>query len=125
MVMIVGLGIDLIANDRVQRELLRGEWLAGDGIFTHREISRCRSNRRPAICYAACFAAKEATLKALGIQVADLGMLREVEVELGEGCAILLHNRIKSESERLGARHVRLSLASGKRQTGAMVILET
>ncbi|MBZ5628736.1 MAG: 4'-phosphopantetheinyl transferase superfamily protein [Acidobacteriia bacterium] len=123
--MIVGLGIDLIANSRVQRELARAEWRLGDGIFTSREISRCNRDRRPALCYAACFAAKEATLKALGVLVADLGMLREVEVELGDGCAIVLHDRMKSESERLGVRHVRLSLAPGKRQTGALVILES
>ena len=124
-VMIVGLGIDLVANSRVERELARDEWLQGDGIFTSQEISRCSRNRRPALCYAACFAAKEATLKALGVEVADLGMMREVEVELGDRCAIVLHDRMKSESEQLGVRHIRLSIAPSKRQTGAMVILES
>ena len=124
-VMIVGLGIDLVTNRRVERELARDEWLQGDGIFTSQEISRCSRNRRPALCYAACFAAKEATLKALGVEVADLGMMREVEVELGDRCAIVLHDRMKSESEQLGVRHIRLSIAPSKRQTGAMVILES
>jgi holo-[acyl-carrier protein] synthase len=124
-VMIVGLGIDLVANRRVERELARGEWLLGDGIFTSREISRCSRDRRPALCYAACFAAKEATLKALGVEVADLGMMREVEVQLGDRCTIVLHDRMKSESEHLGVRHIRLSIAPSKRQTGAMVILES
>ncbi len=124
-VMIVGLGIDLVANSRVERELERGEWLSGDGIFTSREISRCRRDRRSPPCYAACFAAKEATLKALGVEVADLGMMREVEIELGDKCAIVLHDRMKSESEHLGVRHIRLSIAPSKRQTGAMVILES
>ena len=124
-VMIVGLGIDLVTNSRMERELAREEWLQGDGIFTSQEISRCSRNRRPALCYAACFAAKEATLKALGVEVADLGMMREVEVELGNWCAIVLHDRMKSESEQLGVRHIRLSIAPSKRQTGAMVILES
>jgi holo-[acyl-carrier protein] synthase len=124
-VMIVGLGIDLVTNRRVERELARDEWLQGDGIFTSQEISRCSRNRRPALCYAACFAAKEATLKALGVEVEDLGMMREVEVELGDRCAIVLHDRMKSESEQLGVRHIRLSIAPSKRQTGAMVILES
>ncbi len=123
--MIVGFGIDLVATSRVERELALGEWLLGDGIFTSREISRCSRDRRPALCYAACFAAKEATLKALGVEVADLGMMREVEVELGDSCAIVLHDRMKSESEQLGVRHIRLSIAPSKRQTGAMVILES
>lgn len=124
-VMIVGLGIDLVTNRRVERELAREEWLQGDGIFTRQEISRCSRNRRPALCYAACFAAKEAALKALGVEVADLGMMREVEVELGDRCAIVLHDRVKAESEQLGVRHIRLSIAPSKRQTGAMVILES
>jgi holo-[acyl-carrier protein] synthase len=123
--MIVGLGIDLVTNSRVERELARDEWLQGDGIFTSQEISRCSLNRSPALCYAACFAAKEATLKALGVEVADLGMMREVEVELGDRCAIVLHDRMKSESEQLGVRRIRLSIAPSKRQTGAMVILES
>ena len=123
--MIVGLGIDLVVNSRVERELAQGEWLSGDGIFTSREISRCNRNKRPPLCYAACFAAKEATLKALGVEVADLGMMREVEVELGDRCAIVLHDRMKAESEHLGARHIRLSITPSKRQTGAMVILES
>jgi holo-[acyl-carrier protein] synthase len=124
-VMIVGFGIDLVATSRVERELAYGEWRLGDGIFTSREIGRCNRNRRPALGYAACFAAKEATLKALGVEVGDLGMMREVEVELGDRCAIVLHDRMKSESEQLGVRHIRLSVAPGKRQTGAMVILES
>lgn len=124
-VMIVGFGIDLVTTNRMERELAQGEWMAGDGIFTRREISRCSRNRRPAVCYAACFAAKEATLKALGVEVADLGMMREVEVELGDRCAIVLHHRMKAESEHLGVRHVRLSVAPSRRQTGAMVILES
>ena len=111
-VMIVGLGIDLVATSRVERELAQGEWRLGDGIFTSREISRCSGDRRPAICYAACFAAKEATLKALGVEVADLGMMREVEVELGDRCAIVLHDRMKSESEQLGVRHGTIAHAS-------------
>ena len=123
--MIVGLGIDLVDNTRMQRELARAEWRLGDGIFTSREISQCSRDRRPALCYAACFAAKEATLKALGVQVADLGLLREVEVELGDRCEIVLHDRMKLESQRLGVRHVRLAIAPSKRQTGAMVILES
>ena len=123
--MILGFGIDLVATNRVERELAQGEWLPGNGIFTSREISRCCGNKRPALCYAACFAAKEATLKALGVEVADLGMMREVEVELGDHCTIVLHDRTKSESEQLGVRHIRLAIAPGKRQTGAMVILES
>jgi holo-[acyl-carrier protein] synthase len=125
--MIVGVGIDLVANSQVERELARGEWLLADGVFTAREISRCSKGRRPAICYAACFAAKEATLKAMGVNVGDPGVLREIEIDPGKcgRSAVLLHDRMKSESEHLGVKHIRVSIASGKQQTGAMVILES
>ena len=125
--MIVGLGIDLVANSRMEQELARGEWLAGDGVFTAREIRRCRRDRRPAVCYAACFAAKEATLKALGVNVGDWGVLRQIEIDPGK-CgtgAVVLHDRMKAESEHLGVKHIRVSIASGKQKTGAMVILES
>jgi holo-[acyl-carrier protein] synthase len=125
--MIVGLGIDLVTNSRVERELVQGEWQLGDGVFTSREIGRCNRGRRPTIYFAACFAAKEATLKALGIDVVDLGILREVEVDLGErgGSAVVLHDRMKSECDHLGVKHIRVTIASGKQQTGALVILES
>lgn len=122
-VVILGIGIDLVENRRVERELARGEWRQADGIFSEAEIEHCTSTRRPARRYAACFAAKEATLKALGVAVTDLSAFREIDVELG--ChRIVLHNRLKTHSEQLGVRHIRLSTSVGKDLSGAMVILE-
>jgi phosphopantetheinyl transferase (holo-ACP synthase) len=54
-------------------------------------------------------------------------MFREVEIALDENgeYAVVLHNRLKSESEQLGVRHIRVSVAAAAKQTGAMVILES
>lgn len=125
--MIVGLGIDLIENGRVEQELARGEWLREDGIFGGEEIRHCSTGKKPALRYAACFAAKEAALKALGAAVGDLAVFREVEVEFGTDSeyAIVLHDRLRSEARRLGVRHINLSITTTKTQTGAMVILES
>ncbi len=125
--MIVGVGIDLVANSRFERELAEREWQEGDGIFTSREISRCRRSRRPAICYAACFAAKEATLKALGVSISDLKTLREIEIGIDArgNCQVTLHERMQSQFAQAGARNLRVAISSGKRQSGAMVILES
>ncbi len=125
--MIVGLGVDLLENSRVAQELARGDWRQENGVFTSEEIKRCSTGKNPALRYAACFAAKEATLKALGIGVSDLAMFREVEIALDENgeYAVVLHNRLKSESEQLGVRHIRVSVAAAAKQTGAMVILES
>ncbi len=125
--MIVGLGIDLIENRRVERELARGEWAQEDGIFCGEEIRHCSTGKKPGLRYAACFAAKEAALKALGAEVGNLAIFREVEVKVGSGgeYGIVLHDRLRSKAGRLGVRHINLALAATKRQTGAMVILES
>ena len=124
--MILGLGIDLLENTRVEQELARGDWPPDDGIFTPGEISYCSSAGRPALCYASCFAAKEATLKALRVQAGDLAMFREVELRPGidGGHTITLHDRLKTESEQVGVRRIRLSIAHSGNQTAAVVILE-
>jgi holo-[acyl-carrier protein] synthase len=126
-IVIVGLGIDLVENSRFERELGRGEWTREDGIFTGEEILYGRSGRHAARRYAACFAAKEAALKALGVGVEDLAVFREVEVRFGRGsvCGIVLHDRLQSKAGRLGVRHINLSIAAANKQTGAMVILES
>ena len=125
--MLVGLGVDLLENSRIAQELARGDWRQENGVFTSEEIKRCSTGKNPALRYAACFAAKEATLKALGVEVSDLAMFREVEIGLDENgeYAVVLHDRLKSESEQLGVRHIRISVAAAAKQTGAMVIMES
>ena len=124
--MILGLGIDILETSRIARELSQGEWLGEDGIFTAGEIDYCSSARMPGRRYAACFAAKDATLKALGVQVPDLAMFREVEVGPGSdrSCKVTLYDRLKGESERLGVRRIRLSITHDANQSAAIVILE-
>ena len=123
--MILGLGIDLLDSRRVEQELSRGEWVNQDGIFTPREIGRCNSALRPARHYAVCFAAKEATLKALGLEVDDPAVFREAEVEPNarRGYRLILHGRLKNRSEELGVRQVTLSIACRSRFVAALVIL--
>ena len=124
--MIVGLGIDLLENSRVERELARGDWLLDDGIFTREEIRHCSSGRKPALRYASCFAAKEATLKAMNARISNLAVFREVEVHAGSDSEylVVLHGGAKAQSECLGARRIRLSVTRSARHTAAMVILE-
>ncbi|MBZ5724850.1 MAG: 4'-phosphopantetheinyl transferase superfamily protein [Acidobacteriia bacterium] len=123
--MIVGLGIDLFDSSRVERELARGDWPREDGIFTQGEIAHCNSTARPARSYAACFAAKEATLKALDLRADDLGFFGEVEVEpVACGYRLTLHGRPKARAGQLGVRQAKLSIARHGRLIGAVVILE-
>lgn len=125
--MIVGLGVDLLENDRVAMELTRGEWLLDDGIFTPEEIRYCNNGRTSGQRYALCFAAKEATLKAINADVRDLGIFREVEVQPGVDGGqyrLILRGSVKTQFERLGGKRIRLSVARTARSTAAMVLME-
>ena len=124
--MILGLGADLLDAGRVAQELLRGEWQANQGIFTPEEIRCCSTGPNPASRYAACFAAKEAAMKALAVRADDLALFREVEIVQGSGSGfkVILHDRLEAASEQLGVRRISLSLTLGAGLAGAVVILE-
>jgi len=73
--MVVGLGIDLVSVERIERALAKHNRFR-DKLFTRAEQAYCESQKRPALHYAARFAAKEAGIKALGRAVP----FREIEV---------------------------------------------
>ena len=124
--MILGLGADLVDAGSVTQELSRGEWQADQGIFTLEEIRYCSTAPNPAPHYAACFAAKEAAMKALAVRADDLALFREVEIVQGSGSGykIILHDRLEAAAEQLGVRRIRLSITHAAGQAGAVVILE-
>ncbi len=62
---IVGLGVDICEIARMERALARHPTMR-DRVFTAEEIAYCDSKARPAESYAGRFAAREATIKALG-----------------------------------------------------------
>ena len=62
---ILGLGVDLCEIARLERAISRHPTLR-DRVFTPEEIAYCESRARPAESYAGRFAAREATIKALG-----------------------------------------------------------
>ncbi len=85
-----GLGIDLIEIERLESALERHPRLA-ERLFTDAELAHARPRFRPGTHLAARFAAKEATIKALGEAVPA----REIEVEGGglEAPRLRLHGR--------------------------------
>ena len=62
---ILGLGVDICEIARMERALARHPTLR-ERVFTPEEIAYCDSKARPAESYAGRFAAREATIKALG-----------------------------------------------------------
>lgn len=74
----LGLGLDLVDIDRLERAIERRPRLA-DRLFTAAELDFATARRRPARHLAVRFAAKEATIKALGSPIAP----RQIEVQGG------------------------------------------
>ena len=64
--MIVGTGIDIVNIDRIEKVINRWGDTFLRRVFTEQEVLCCQKNIRPATCFAARFAAKEAFLKAIG-----------------------------------------------------------
>jgi holo-[acyl-carrier protein] synthase len=81
--MVVGCGIDLVEIARVRDERERDRAGFEESLFTANEIAACASRRDPARHYAACFAAKEAFLKAAGSGAPDAGAWRAIELVRG------------------------------------------
>jgi holo-[acyl-carrier protein] synthase len=123
---IIASGIDFVENRRFRKALACGDWRFCDGIFSQSEIVYCQSGNHPALRYAACFAAKEAALKALGVTGGDLGLFREVELKAPRGRQkLVLRSRLKWEAAQLGVRHIQLAITQNSLHTTALVILET
>ena len=73
---IFGLGIDVVEVDRIASSMAEFGDRFAEKIFTPSEREYCDAQKRPAIHYAARFAAKEAVAKAFGTGIGkELGWL--------------------------------------------------
>src|SRR5919205_3834680 len=95
----MGVGIDLLEIDRMERALARRPNLA-ERLFTEGERAYAATRARPAQHLAARFCAKEAVVKALGLEVFSA---QEIEV-VGGGAdvALRLHGAAAARAEELG-----------------------
>ena len=114
-------GIDIIEISRVRGVLERYGQRFLDRIFTPAEIAYSRE-RAPNL--AARFAAKEATMKALGTGVRGVGW-KDIEVVRQESGApsIELHGRAKQRAQRLGVQEVAISLSHSRDYAVASVVV--
>ncbi len=101
--MILGIGVDVVENARIESSLARFGERFTQRVFTPEEIAYCASMKFPARHYAARFAAKEAVSKAFGTGIGtrmgwhDLEVLREESgkpvCKLHGGAAVLAGER--------------------------------
>jgi holo-[acyl-carrier protein] synthase len=115
-------GVDIIKISRVRRVLEHYGQRFLERVYTPGEIGYCRG-RAPNL--AARFAAKEATMKALGTGVRGVGW-QDIEVVRQESGApsIRLHARAKARAQRLGVREVSLSLSHSQEYAVAFVVIQ-
>ena len=126
--MIFGIGVDLAEVDRLRDAMERpqtGERFR-DRVFTPGEQAYCERRRRKYESYAARFAAKEATMKALGRGWGrDVGWT-EIEVFRPRGGRpeIRLHGKTAAFAGRLGIRAFHLALTHTAEMAMAEVVAE-
>ena len=84
---VLGIGVDLTQMPRMRRVVARWDERFLQRVFTEQEIAYCRRRRDPIPHFAARFAAKEATLKALGTGLRMGVNWRELEVRRERGQA--------------------------------------
>jgi holo-[acyl-carrier protein] synthase len=124
--MLLGTGIDLIEIDRITQSIERfgDRFLAR--IFTPGEIAYCQRKKSFAESFAARFAAKEAGAKALGTGIQHGVTWKELEVRREPGHRPTLHftGRAQEIANRMGVRHISLSLTHNTTTAMASVHLE-
>lgn len=113
-------GVDIIEIKRVAAVLDRYGERFLHRIYTAGELDYCRG--RPSKL-ASRFAAKEATMKALGTGVRGVSW-KDIEVARAPSGApsILLHGRAKARAERLGVVEISVSMSDSQDNAVAFVV---
>ena len=124
--MIVGSGIDLVENPRIQQSMERFGKRFLDRVYTAAEQAYCLRKRNAAESLAARFAAKEAGAKALGTGISRGVNWLEIEVvrEPSGRPTIQFHGRAAELAQHMGVAHIALSLTHTATLSMASVVLE-
>jgi len=126
-VAVLGVGLDLVDVPRMKRELARAGGGFRETVFIADEIAYCEGQGRPAVHYAARFAAKEAFFKALGTGWRGAGPTwTEVAVtrnDLGRPDLALSGDAAAAAND-LGVASIHLSLTHVATLAAAVVVLE-
>ncbi len=122
--MIVGIGVDLVKIDRIDRAGKNHEGFL-ERLFTDREREYCSRQKFPAQPYAARFAAKEALLKAIGTGWSAGIKWTDMEVLHGEGGGPILNlsGRVKDLMDLKGVKQALLSYSHDEGYAVAQVVL--
>jgi holo-[acyl-carrier protein] synthase len=124
---VLGIGIDLVENTRIQHSIERFGERFLHRVFTAGEIVYCQSMKFPERHFAARFAAKEALSKAFGTGIGKAMGWREIDVRnksSGEPFVVLEGGATELADER-GVTKVWISLTHTEHHAIAVIILES
>lgn len=115
-------GIDIIEISRVEAVVARRGERFLHRIYTDRELELCH-DRGEAL--AACFSAKEAVMKVLGMGAKDIGW-REIEILADQRGAPEVHltGRARERAAELGLGEIAISLSHSKEYAVASAVAE-
>jgi holo-[acyl-carrier protein] synthase len=124
--LVVGIGIDVVEIARIRRLMERWQERFLGRVFTEAELAYALGRRDPAEHLAARFAAKEATLKALGSGLSMGVRWREMEVrrQPGQRPTLALSGRTAALGMARGVRRYHVSLTHDAGLAVAQVLAE-
>ncbi len=124
--MILGIGLDVVATERISRSMAEGNGRFEEMVFTLAEREACASRADRAQALAARFAAKEACFKALGTGWANGVSFQQIEVVALESGSPELHltGRAAERAQALGVGRVHVTLSHELAVAAAVVVLE-
>ncbi|MDQ3209706.1 MAG: holo-ACP synthase [Actinomycetota bacterium] len=118
---IVGLGVDICEIARMEHALSRHPTMRAR-VFTPAEIAYCDSKARPAESYAGRFAAREATIKALGGYRGKLWQDISVGRAPSGAPSIVLEGQAKRRADLLGITQVLITFTHEKTSAVAFAV---
>ncbi|HEY2462122.1 MAG TPA: holo-ACP synthase [Candidatus Acidoferrum sp.] len=124
---IVGLGVDIAEVERIKAAIERHGAVFVRRIYTGREAEYCEGFKNKFERYAGRFAAKEATMKALGtgwkrgVRWVDMEIIREPSGRP----TISLSGEARKIADALGVKRISLSITHTSTQALAQVIFES
>ena len=123
---IIGIGNDLVKVSRIEKIIKRYGSRFLERVFTEAEIRYAAAKARPALHFAARFAAKEAFVKALGSGLRQGINWPDIEIinnDLGKPL-FKLHNQARSAAQKLNNPTSWLSISHEQEFALAFVVLE-
>jgi holo-[acyl-carrier protein] synthase len=123
---IVGLGLDIAEVNRIEEAIARHGAAFLERVFTPAEAAYCERFKNRYERYAARFAAKEAAMKALGTGWSRGVRWRDIEVarEPGGKPTLRLTGEARAIADRMGVKHIAMTITHSGNLAMAQVIFE-